>query len=138
MTEATYQTGTFKGNATGKYPISSPHQFNCNGVPVLQSGTRVGTVQISNAGGWIQVHAPGIADPNQYLLSKFTPDMSQFTVPSGTTPGTVAWSWEITDFSGAVFHGTIVSTWTDVKDWLGWHYPDMVSGTLVVESGPLS
>jgi hypothetical protein len=144
--QTTYQLGTlsgttFTGSATGRYPISSPYQFNCNGVPLLANGTEVGSVQILNENGTFQVHAPGIADPNQYLESKFAPDMTQFSLPNSAGPGNVVFKYQITDANNNVFHGTVTAPWVDYKSNLGWHYPRLlttpVDGTLTIAAGPL-
>jgi hypothetical protein len=115
--QTTYQLGTNYGGSTfvcsmaSRFPITSPYQFNCNVVPLLNNGTQVGSVQIENAGGWIQVHAPGIAEPQQYLESKLSPDMSQFSLPNSAGPGKVVFNYEITDANNNVFHGTVSAPW---------------------------
>lgn len=133
----TYQLGTETCSAVGHYPVASAYQFNCNGIPVLNVN---GSVQLSNSGHWIQVHVPGVAEPNQYLLSKFYP--TEFSTPTPTAPGTVAYSYQITDESGSVFHGTLSFPWVNYKDIRGWYYPRIVAtpsnGTLTLEPGPLS
>lgn len=149
--QTTYQLGTNYGGSTficqaaSRYAISSPYQFNCNGVPLLENGTKVGSVQIENAGGWIQVHAPGIADPNQYLESKLAPDMSQFSLPNSAGPGKVVFSFQITDANNNVFHGTVTAPWNDYLICGGrgcqWYAPQLltipVDGTLTISAGPL-
>jgi hypothetical protein len=146
--QTTYQLGTNYGGSTficsaaSRYAISSPYQFNCNVVPLLENGTQIGSVQIENAGGWIQVHAPGIAEPNQYLESKLAPDMSQFSLPNSAGPGKVVFNFQITDANNNVFHGTITAPWNDFgPNWRGWYYPQLltvpVDGTLAIAAGPL-
>jgi len=149
--QTTYQLGTNRGGTTfvcsvaSRYLITSPYQFNCNVVPLLANGTQVGNVQIENAGNWVQVHAPGIAEPNQYLLSKLVADTSQFSVPSATGPGKVVFNYQITDANGNVFHGVISAPWNDKAMYGGRGFegyaPQLlttpVDGTLTVESGPL-
>lgn len=148
--QTTYQLGTNYGGSTficsmaSRYKITSPYQFNCNGVPLLDNGGNVGSVQIENAGGWIQVHAPGIAEPNQYLESKLVPDMSQCSTPNGG-PGKVVFNFQITDASGSTFHGTVSAPWDDDLICGGrgcqWYAPKLlttpVDGTLTISPGPL-
>jgi hypothetical protein len=149
--QTTYQLGTNRGgttfvcNVASRYLITLPSQFNCNVVPLLANGTQVGNAQISNAGNWVQVHAPGIAEPNQYLQSKLVADTSQFSTPSATGPGNVVFNYQITDANGAVFHGTISAPWNDKAMYGGRGFegyaPQLlttpVDGTLTVEAGPL-
>ena len=149
--QTTYQLGTNYGGSTficsaaSRYPISSPYQFNCNVVPLMENGTKVGSVQIENAVGWIQVHAPGIADPNQYLESKLAPDMSQFSLPNSVGPGKVVFNFQITDANNNVFHGIITAPWNDLLICGGrgcqWYAPQLlttpVAGTLTILAGPL-
>lgn len=145
QTQTTYQLGTnysgstFICSAASRYPVSSPYQFNCNGAPLLENGVTVGSVQIENAGGWIQVHAPGITDPQQYLESKLAPDMSQFSLPNVAGPGKVAFAFQITDANGKVFHGNVMAPWNDLgPNWRGWYYPQLLTGgTLTITGGPL-
>ena len=149
--QTTYQLGTNYGGATfvcsaaSRYSISSPYQFNCNGVPLLENGANVGSVQIENAGGWVQVHAPGISDPQPYLESKLAADMSQFSLPNSAGPGKVVFNFQITDANNNVFHGTITVPWNDKLECGGrgcqWYAPQLlttpVDGTLTIEAGPL-
>jgi hypothetical protein len=149
--QTTYQLGTnhsgstFICSAASRYVITSPYQFNCNVVPLLENSTQVGSVQIMNAGGWVQVHAPGIAEPNQYLESKLAPDLSQFSLPNSAGPGKVVFVFQITDANNNVFHGTITAPWDDKLLCGGrgciWFAPELlttpVDGTLTVEAGPL-
>ena len=148
--QTTYQLGTNYSGSTficstaSRYTITSPYQFNCNGVPLLQNGSKVGSVQIENAGGWIQVHAPGIAEPNQYLESKLEPDMSQWSSPNGGQ-GKVVFNFQVTDSSGNTFHGTVSAPWNDALICGGrgcqWYAPQLLTtpldGTLTISAGPL-
>ena len=147
-----YQLGTNSGGSTfvcsmaSRYSIQSPYQFNCNGIPLLENGGNVGSVQIENAGGWIQVHAPGIVEPQQYLESKLVPDMSQFSLPNAAGPGKVVFKFQITDANSNVFHGTVTAPWNDDLICGGrgcqWYAPRLlttpVDGTLTISPGPMT
>lgn len=160
--QSTYQLGTnntpgtFVCSMASVYPIQSPYEFNCNGVPLLSNGVVVGRVQIMNGGGWAQVHAPGIAEPQQYLQSRLVADESKFVLPqppqsqtgcqiNETTPGNVVFNYQITDANGSVFHGTFTAPWFDKRIAGGrgcvWYAPNLlttpVDGTLTIYAGPL-
>jgi hypothetical protein len=107
--------------ASGYYPVSLLSQFNCSGI------TYPGSVSVYLNRLEFEVFTPSWAIPS--LNSEIT--VTAFTLPVGTTPGTISLTWTGTDTNGVEHNGSFNAQWTETKRG-AWYYPIVQTSTLVI------
>jgi hypothetical protein len=109
--------------------ITTFTQFDCTGL--FYEGNQIEVY--FNAETWPQIFEIWTPEfsVNQYNSSM---KLTQFTQPSGSTPGTVTFSWTGVDSNGVVHSGTWTGTWIShlVRSNRYWYHPEIETSVLTI------
>jgi hypothetical protein len=132
-------SANFVCDAASAHPVTSIYQFSCRGVSFYDANNALAGTYYFRVVNWFDLYTVNgdVARP-PVQGTNFPIEVTGFTLPSATGPGTFAFNWTLTDANKVVHTGSVSGTWVNFQICGGrgcyWWAPKLVTNSITINN----